>query len=939
MMKRVLVLFWVLIPFLAFPQSKEDSLLSILPGIKEDSLKLKIYMDLQRQVYRTDLNRALEYVNRAVDLGDRLGLSRKEAEARLSKGFILNELKMFVQAEEECQQALMFFIESGDSSWIADIKYQLADIARSRGTNEDAIAKYLEVLPIVERMGDKNTEALVHNSLGGIYKSQKQFDKAVENYQRALELVRELNITRGISACLTNLADTYNEMRDYDQALLYHNQALDLKIETADKLGEARVRNSLGVVHNNLEQYDEAEGYFRKAHTLAQEVGDQWLSAAAEFGMSLSAYGKGNYAETIEMTQRVLKNIEDFDDLDFERRAYNTLAEAYSKIGDYKSAFEYAGKARALSDSIFNEDVIRVTNDLEAKYQNEQKAQEIELLESDKELQELQLAKRINERNLIIALAIILLAFAGLSYNQFRVKQKANTKLKELDRLKSNFFANISHEFRTPLTLIKGPIEHLEQNPDEKLSRENIRMIRRNATRVLNLVNQLLDLSAISEGSLTLEPTEGDVFKCLRAATSSFNSHAAQRQIDYRVQIPSSPLWASFDRDKLEKIVYNLLSNAFKFSDDGSVITFEVSYGDRDLQIQVSDLGRGIPPEKLPFIFDRFYQVDSSSIKEQEGSGIGLALSKDLVELMDGTITVSSEVGKGSIFTVQIPLLAIEMGKAGELEQETNYLEADPLKTSFEIERKDKRLLPNILLVEDNSDMRHFIREQLINEYKIEEAVDGMVGLEMANNNIPDLIITDLMMPKMDGMEFCKKIKSQTNTSHIPVIMLTAKAGMDNKIQGLEMGADEYLTKPFAAKELLVRTRNLINQRKQLRELFSLKKFEMDPEKVVVTSVDQRFLERLLTLLEEHHSDPQFGVPEIQQALALSKSQLYRKLKALTNESPGELLRNFRLKRAAQLLSQNSDTVTQIAYKVGFNDLSYFTKCFKELYGVVPSGY
>ena len=243
------------------------------------------------------------------------------------------------------------------------------------------------------------------------------------------------------------------------------------------------------------------------------------------------------------------------------------------------------------------------------------------------------------------------------------------------------------------------------------------------------------------------------------------------------------------------------------------------------------------------------------------------------------------------------------------------------------------------MLVEDNSDMRHFIREQLEKDYVVHEAVDGKTGLRMAISEAPDLIITDLMMPKMDGTTLCKRIKTDVSTSHIPVIMLTAKAGMDNKIQGLGTGADEYLTKPFDANELLVRVKNLIDQRRKLRELFSSQELKINPKKVTATSIDQKFLEQLLQILEERHSDPYFGVPQMQEALALSKSQLHRKLKALTNEAPGELLRNFRLKRAAQLLSQKSDTVTQIAYQVGFNDLSYFTKCFKELYGVVPSGY
>ena len=520
--------------------------------------------------------------------------------------------------------------------------------------------------------------------------------------------------------------------------------------------------------------------------------------------------------------------------------------------------------------------------------------------------------------------------------NQLKIQAE---KLLDLDKAKSRFFANISHEFRTPLTLIKGPIEQLEQNFDQKLSMETVIMIRRNANRLLNMVNQLLDLSKIDEGNLKLSPSEGDVFKCLRTAVSSFNSHAAQRRIDYRVRIPTNMLWASFDRDKLENIVYNLLGNAFKFSENGSEISFEADYYSNNLRIQVSDTGLGIPKERLPFIFDRFYQVDNSATKEKEGSGIGLSLSKDLIDLMGGTISVSSVENKGTFFTVLIPLQEIKT-RSIKVELVKNSKEMHPtIANVYELNPGDYRDLPRILLIEDNSDMRQFIKGQLIGTYRVIEAVNGEAGLQCALKDPPDLIVTDLMMPRMDGIELCRKLKTDLHTSHIPVIMLTAKAGRENKIEGLEIGADDYLTKPFDGKELLVRIRNLIEQRKYLRELFSNKDIGIDPKKVTVTSVDQKFLEEVLALLEDKFSEPDFGVVEMQVALAMSKTQLHRKIKALTNESPGELLRNFRLKRAAQLLRQKVDNVTQIAYMVGFNNLSYFAKCFKRLYGVPPSDY
>ncbi len=303
---------------------------------------------------------------------------------------------------------------------------------------------------------------------------------------------------------------------------------------------------------------------------------------------------------------------------------------------------------------------------------------------------------------------------------------------------------------------------------------------------------------------------------------------------------------------------------------------------------------------------------------------------------MEQSLFLAKKV-KGSYFTVQIPVQKIETRKDLNIEELKN--EESISQSTFEWQKDDLRNLPQVLLVEDNEDMRHFISSQLINEYKLVEAKDGTEGLKIASTTVPDLIITDLMMPKMDGIELCKRLKTSVETSHIPVIMLTARAGIENKIEGLETGADDYLTKPFDAKELSVRVKNLIWQRQQLREHYTQTPQKLNPEKVVTTSLDKKFLEQVLDLLEKRYTDADFGVPQMQQELGMSKTQLHRKLKALTSESPGELLRNFRLKRAAQLLANKTDTVTQIAYQVGFNNLSYFAKCFKDLYGVAPSSY
>lgn len=517
--------------------------------------------------------------------------------------------------------------------------------------------------------------------------------------------------------------------------------------------------------------------------------------------------------------------------------------------------------------------------------------------------------------------------------------EKQTEKLQQLDEIKTQFFANISHEFRTPLTLIKGPIEQLEKNPNDQLSVTNVKMIRRNANRLLRLVNQLLDISKLDAQKLKLEMSEGNMFNCLRAAASSFSSHAAQRNMDYQVNIPSRKLWASFDRDKLEKIIYNLLSNAFKYTPDESKVIFSAQHQDGLLRLKVIDSGIGISKAKQQLIFDRFFQADQGKNREGEGTGIGLALTKELVELMHGRIDVDSSIHEGSSFVIKIPIEEIKSEveqygshQAHERQKDTSIKQAESIANDIS---SGKAL---VLIIEDNIDMRHYIRQHLAGSYSVVEAYNGLTGLEKAKRVIPDLIITDLMMPQMDGMTLSENLRQSEVTSHIPIIMLTAKAGFDSKIMGLEKGADVYLTKPFEMEELKMQIKKLIVQREKLRAHYS-RQAKTDPRKISINSVDELFFKKTMALMETQYMDGLFGVQDMQESLGMSKTQLHRKIKAITDLAPGELLRNYRIKRSEQLLRQRADSVSQIALMVGFNNASHFAQSFKKYYGMSPSEY
>ncbi|MBI5471476.1 MAG: response regulator [Ignavibacteriae bacterium] len=539
-------------------------------------------------------------------------------------------------------------------------------------------------------------------------------------------------------------------------------------------------------------------------------------------------------------------------------------------------------------------------------------------------------------------------------------------KLKELDRLKSRFFANISHEFRTPLTLILGQVDNVMNSGIEVKEKAKLHVALRNARRLLQLINQLLDLSRIEAGSMELKAERHNLVSFVKNVVYSFEALAEQRQISLTFNSDSAQITAMFEPDKMEKIFSNLLSNAFKFTPKGGGVSVIVeTSGAGFVQVTVRDTGIGIPADQVQHIFDRFYQVDSASSFRpdgQEGSGIGLALAKELVELHGGSIAVSSKQGVGTEFVVILPFARgsvneeeLRNERAGETEMEERIGELKerngeaekrrtgrvpdspilPLADSTSAEETNAQL---ILVVEDNADVRAYICEQLEDRYNVIEAADGDEGVTKAQEAIPDLIITDLMMPRMDGYQFTKQIRLDEKTSHIPIVMLTAKADLDDKIEGLERGVDVYLTKPFSAKELKVQVHALISRREELRRRFSTATI-IKPSEITATSIDKAFLQKVIACVETHFEDEQFSVEQLARSQNMSISQLNRKLNALINQAGGELIRSMRLERAADLLKQNAGSVAEISYKLGFTDQAYFSRAFKKQFGCTPSQY
>ncbi|MBL7798901.1 MAG: tetratricopeptide repeat protein [Saprospiraceae bacterium] len=851
---------------------------------------------------------------------------------------------------------------------------------------------------------EKNAPFLTPRSLNNVglqYMNHGNFDQALEFYLRAIEAAKRYNCQPCIATTTGNMGIIAWNKKEYEKAKKYYLEAINLTKTLRDTLGQARYLNNMGLVQTDEGRLDDAAKSFQIVLDLLAAADTIFLQPTVYNNLGNVAYARGNftgaleyYRQSYEFAQKMGDEVAMFLGLNntgwaflaqkkydgaimqfslaaglaekiknerYQEQAVGALADAYKAKGDFKNAFSALEKYLQVHDTIAARLNNKAVMELEARYLTQQK-------EAELARQELVLQQQTGQKRLILGISLlVVLALAGLFQfvrNRQRIKQReaehalalehAETEsLRELDRTKSRFFANISHEFRTPLTLILGPVHQwLETakttgHDTTPVPVRNLDLVRRNAGRLLDLINQLLDLSKLESGFMRLTVAPGDALQTLRILANAFESMAEQSGIRYEIAIPQTPENVWFDRDKLEKIAANLLSNAFKHTPTSGSVAVRAELRHERLFLEVTDTGAGIPQEALEKVFDRFYQAGGGA-----GTGIGLALVRELCALHHGSVSVESAPGTGSMFRVEIPVgraafSAEERSEAAvaatpSSDEFSSSDESNRRKTSSvnmyssDEEKSSDDARPLCLVVEDNLELRGYIREQLDGAFRVLLASDGREGLQTALRYIPDLVISDVMMPGMDGNQLCAALKSDEHTSHIPVVLLTARAGQESKIEGLETGADDYLTKPFDSRELLTRAQNLVRQREALRKQFS-RTVVLKPQEIALTSTDERFLQRIQQSLDDNLGNDQFSVEELASAVGMSRSQLHRKLTALIDQPPVEFIRNFRLRRAKEMLEAGAGNVSEIGYAVGFSSPAYFSKAFRDAFGVAPS--
>lgn len=875
--------------------------------------KEEIYIDYD------ELDKAIPINEKIASLGKKLNDPYIIALSTLHKA----QIKMY---QNHLDEAIVLFKACTKNyfdkhpSYYAALAYN--DFGYTYGLKEDLINQtkcLIKSIKINESLPEINYGelAVVYNNLSLVYYQLKDNNKTIEYAKKSISYREKNGNIDDLALGYCNMSQLYRAI-DPKEAKKYQKLCVEFseKSKNQDRIVQAYITSAL--IASDAEDRALALSFEKKAVKILEETNSNPASLARRYiavGMHLEALKKDSN-EAIEYYKKALKISETINNKSNISEVYKNLATIYSFQNKYKEAFEAQKKYYTYRDSIFGEKTNISIAELETKYQNEKKEQEIKLLSAENKLAQ-------KQKYIYVGLAALFLILGLSLFFGFRNKIKTAQKLRELNTLKSKFFTNISHEFRTPLTLIKSPVQSLLSEIHDDNQKNKLLLIDKNSNRMLDLVNQLLELSKIDNGKLQLILKEGKIFQFINSLVESFSFQAKENKLLFSSTVAKNDEIYYFDKDVIEKIISNLLTNAIKYTTENEKITFNAKIVNNELLLLVSNSGSTLKKEELPKLFELFYQKKEN----HQGVGIGLALVKELVELYKGKIETTVENGILS-FMVYLPL-----EKANE---NAIIVTKEIPEATFIEENNNKAELPILLLVDDNQDIRTVLKDIFKEDYQLLEAEDGEQALKIAKKEIPDCIISDVMMPKMDGFEFTKAIKNNELTSFIPIILLTAKASDESHLQGLKSTADAYLTKPFNNEIIKETVTQAIKERKKLQERYS-QELILKPTEIVIDSFDEKFIHKLQLILDENIANSDFTAEEFANQANVSRMQLHRKLKSLFGVSTSEFIRNERIKMAAELLKKQSIGISEVGYAVGFNDISYFAKCFKETFKMSPS--
>lgn len=824
-------------------------------------------------------------------------------------------------------------------------------------------------LAAAREAGDKQLEAkclaCVASSLR-TYHNTPEYVQSIKDFEEALTIFESVKDTAGIISTLLTLTDIYRSdlyEGQFDEKMnACFERAKLLLEEYPHELLKVSMLNLSGALHEMNGQYEAAFQDWTNASDLAEKMGLGYMVQHINFQISAYHKDRQDYNKALLALDKAIAAYPGY----IHDGGASMYAAIYEEMGDYKKALEYTRYALEANDSQRVAQQSGLVAEWEARFNLQE--QQRQLQQNEKEIK----FEKLKGRLFLFSTILFLLLAALLVFGIFREKkarkilsqqneiiEKQAEKLRHLDQVKSRFFANVSHELRTPLTLILGPIDSALKS--QTLGNRNftfLKMAQQNAHKLLQLVSEILDLSKMESGKMELNEEIIELLPFLKRQLSQFESHARQQGKELSFDfLPSAGLKVKLDAPKMETILNNLLSNALKFTHAGDKINVRLEDTGNSLELMVADTGEGIHSDDLPHVFDRYYQSKQPDAPAQGGTGIGLALSQELANKMEGSISVQSTLGEGTTFVVSWPKKEVLVA-AGDVFDDTaaQQLAAHSSRPEMiaELKTDEPSDAPTLLLVEDNHTLRAYLKTILSPYYQLLTAENGQVALDLITesyrkketSNLPDLIISDVMMPVMDGYQLLAVLKSKDYLCNIPVIMLTAKAGLQDKLKALRIGVDDYMLKPFEEEELLVRVENLLKNYQERKDALESERDTpeapqaSEEEKMLISAEDQQWLQALEQHLSTHLSNSQYTIGQLAGDMALSERQLRRRIRQLTGLTPVQYFKEIRLLHGRRLLENRAyKTVAQVATAAGFQDAGAFSRNFSQRFGKTPSDY
>lgn len=841
--------------------------------------------------------------------------------AYLNQAFIDNG--EFQAAVENSQRLELHYQNQGDPRGLVAAYNGLGNTYYRFGESQKSIEYFLAALNISEELDDTLTALLTLGNLSNVYRSIGDLERSKEARQKALTKAKDFGDTTEIMFAQMNYGSILQEEGKYDSALYYLIPLIDYYSHPLDIRMLSAMYNKIGGVYSQMAEHDSAQVFYEKSLQL-MEGSDHVLGLSTtliNYGKVL--HGKQDYARGVQACRRALPLVQEIHYLELEASVCECLFANFKELGVFDSSLFYHEEMLRLTDSLTSVELRNsiVETELDAEYAAE--THKIKT-KANQEIEEV----KVTRNALIIGVTILAMVLLFLFFAA-KQRKKANLIIEKEKEYLDNLLHNLVHEFRTPLTLIKGPTEELlkVRNPQNQ---DFLDMINRNSNTMLSLVNQILDYAKLKAGKLPVRTETQNIQLFFDDLIKSYQNLLSVKNQRLTLNISSTFQLIEIDADKLRKIIDNLISNALKFSEEGTSIELDVEVEHDLLKIAVADQGVGLNKDNQERIFEKFYQVDSSTTRKGEGTGLGLTFVRELVHLMHGRIEVESQPGKGSIFSVYLPITTAKEQLANST---SNEVVNTPTRQVRNVDQSDKDL-PLILVIEDNLDMQRYLSILLgDHQYRIELASNGQEGIEKTEELIPDIVISDVMMPLKDGYEVVQTLKNDPRTDHIPIIILTAKASFDSKLEGISTGADIYLSKPFSSEELILRVKNLLTLQLQIRKQYQ--EDTISPEGQIQKE-EHPILIQIRNLIREN-PDKKFSSDELAASVGFSRSQLHRKLKALTGMSSTAFVNEIRLNLALNDLKNSALNVSEISYKYGFSDPAYFSNLFKKRFGKTPS--